>query len=65
MRLRRVALICGSFIALVVNGFADSTADWQSYTDRVLQVTFRYPKEWKTNPAYHDRLEGVLGNSYY
>jgi hypothetical protein len=52
MRLRRVALLGISFIAPAIIALADnSTADWQSYTDKALQVTFRYPKKWKTNPG--------------
>ena len=53
MRLSRVALVGVFFIA--IPGFAGSTGDWQQYTDKVLQVTFRYPKEWKPSPAYSDR----------
>ena len=43
------------FIGLGISVLADSSADWQSYTDKVLRVKFRYPKGWKTNPGYYDR----------
>jgi TolB protein len=53
--LRLVALLGICSIALGLITLAESTANWQQYTDKTLHVTFRYPKQWKTSPAYNDR----------
>jgi TolB protein len=64
MRRRLFALSVVFGIASAIPGFASSTENWQRYTDKVLQVTFRYPKEWKTSPVYSDRtyFEGPDGS---
>jgi TolB protein len=55
MGLCRVVLIGAFLIAVAIPGVASSTENWQRYTDKILQITFRHPKEWKTSPAYSDR----------
>jgi len=44
-----VALSGGLSIAGTIPG------DWQTFVDKRLHVTFRYPKTWKTSPIYSDR----------
>src|SRR5271157_5183002 len=51
MRLHRARLVAVSFVALAVNGMADSSAERQMYVDKVYQITFRYPKDWKVDPS--------------
>jgi TolB protein len=53
MRLRWAPI--GFLITATIPVFANSTKDWELYSDKVLQVMFRHPKEWKTSPAYSDR----------
>ena len=59
----RVALVAICSIAFGMIALAESTADWQQYTDKALYVTFRYPKEWKPSPGESDRtsFEGTNG----
>jgi TolB protein len=59
----RVSLLASCYIALGTSAFAESTADWQQYTDTILHVTFRYPKGWRTSPGESDRssFEGSNG----
>lgn len=54
MGLSRILFI-GAFFIAVVPCIAGSKGDWEQYTDKELQVTFRHPKEWKTSSAYYDR----------
>jgi len=55
MGFSRAFFISILFIAVAIPCFAGSTTDWEEYTDKELQVTFRHPKEWKPSPAYYDR----------
>jgi TolB protein len=54
MTLRCVALLGVVLAAGIVNATSDSTEDWQTYTDRILGVTFRCPKQWKVDDRYYD-----------
>jgi hypothetical protein len=64
LRRRLIALSVAFGITAAMPGFASSTENWQPYTDKVLRVTFRYPKEWKASPVYNDRtyFEGPDGS---
>jgi hypothetical protein len=52
-----VALVCLFCVATPLLGRARaSTAEpWQTYVDDTYQVTFRFPREWKSDPLYDDR----------
>ena len=61
---RLVSLFVIFGIGAAIPGFSSSTEGWQMYTDKRLQVAFRYPKNWKTSPVYSDRtyFEGPDGS---